>query len=113
MGFSRYLTCTQNVHIINNMRYLWDPTKQRKNLKKHGIEFADAAVALEDENALTVLDKDSQGEYRFETLCVGSVPDVLLVVHTEEHEGLITIISARMAEPPERHQYYEGLNYGH
>ncbi len=95
------------------MRYLWNPTKQRKNLKKHGIEFADAAVALEDENALTVTDKDSQCEYRFQTLCVSSEPEVLLVVHTEEHEGLITIISARLAEPSERHQYFEGLNHGH
>ena len=43
------------------IRYLWDPAKQRKNLKKHHVEFADAAVALEDENALTVLDEDSQG----------------------------------------------------
>lgn len=59
------------------------------------------------------MDKDSQGEYRFQTLCVGSVPDVLLVVHTEGHVGLITIISARLAEPLERHQYFEGLNYGH
>ena len=95
------------------MRYIWDPTKQRKNLRKHRVEFADAAVALEDENALTVLDEDSQGEYRYKTLCVGSLPDVLLVVHTEEHEGLITIISARLAEPVERQQYFEGLTYDH
>jgi uncharacterized protein len=94
------------------MRYLWDPAKQRTNLKKHGIEFADAAVALEDERALTVLDEDSQGEYRFMTLCVGPSPDVLMVVHTEEIDGLITIISARLAEPPEKRQYYEGINYG-
>ena len=52
------------------MRYPWDPVKQRKNLKKHRVEFADAVVALEDENALTVLDEDGQGEYRFQTLCV-------------------------------------------
>jgi len=95
------------------MRYLWDPAKQRINLKKHEIEFADAAVALEDENALTVLDEDSESEYRFQTLCVGPSPDVLMVVHTEEIDGLITIISARLAEPSERRQYYEGIIYGY
>ena len=95
------------------MRYLWDPAKQRKNLKKHHVEFADAAVALEDENALTVLDEDSLGEYRFQTLCASTLPDVLLVVHTEEHEGHITIISARLAEPVEQEQYFEGLTYDH
>ncbi len=95
------------------MRYLWDQAKQRTNVKKHGIEFADAAVALEDEHALTVLDDDSQNEYRYQTLCVGPAPDVLMVVHTEELDELITIISARLAEPPERQQYYEGMIYGY
>ena len=95
------------------MRYLWDPAKQRSNLKKHGVEFADAALALEDEDALTVIDEASESEYRYLTLCVGPMPDVLMVVHTEEIEGLITIISARLAEPPERRQYYEGKDYGY
>lgn len=95
------------------MRYLWDSVKQRKNLNKHGVEFADAAIALEDDNALTVVDEDSQGEYRFLTLCVGPMPDVLFVVHTEELEGMITIISARVAEPAERRQYYKGIDYGY
>lgn len=95
------------------MRYLWDPIKQRANLKKHGVEFADAAVSLEDEHALTVIDEDSEGEYRFITLCESTSPEVLVVVHTEEIGGHITIISARQVEPPERQQYYEGINYGH
>lgn len=94
------------------MRFLWDPVKQRSNLKKHKIEFADAAVALEDENALTVLDNDSENEYRYLTLCVGSKPDVLMVVHTEEIDGIVTIISARLAEPAERKHYYEGISNG-
>ena len=95
------------------MRYLWDPTKQRANLKKHGVEFADAAIALEDERAITVTDEDSEGEYRFITLCEGPLPDVLVVVHTEEIDELITIISARLAEPAERQQYYEGIKNGY
>jgi len=95
------------------MRYLWDPTKQRTNLKKHGVEFADAAVALEDERALTIIDEESQGEYRYITLCVGPAPDVMVVVHTDEIDGFITIISARLAEQSERQQYYEGTNYGY
>ena len=34
----------------------WDPVKARSNLRKHGIDFADAVSALEDENALTMED---------------------------------------------------------
>jgi len=103
------LTCAPNVHTIDFMRYLWDPIKQRSNLKKHHVEFADAVVALVDEYALTVLDEDSETEYRFQTLCIGAVPDVLMVVHTEEIDGFTTIISARLAEPSEREYYYEGI----
>jgi len=33
---------------------IWDQNKARTNLRKHGVDFADAAVALEDENALTI-----------------------------------------------------------
>jgi len=32
----------------------WDPVKAKANLRKHGIDFADALPALEDENALTI-----------------------------------------------------------
>jgi len=32
--------------------YEWDPAKAESNLKKHGVDFADAALSLEDENAL-------------------------------------------------------------
>ena len=95
------------------MRYAWYPSKQRVNLKKHGVEFADAAIALEDEQALTVIDEDSQCEYRFLTLCEGPLPGVFMVGNTEEIDEVITIISARPAEPPERRQYYEGINNGY
>lgn len=47
---------------------------------------------LEDERAITVADEDSEEEYRFITLCEGPSPDVLVVVHTEEIDELITII---------------------
>ena len=97
------------MHTITFVRFLRNLVKQRSNLINHKIEFADAAVTLEDENALTILDSESQNEYRYLTLCVGSVPDVLLFVHKEEIDGIDTIISARLAE---RRQYYEGITYG-
>ena len=49
------------------MNYEWDSKKAKGNLKKHGVDFADAVVALEDENALTIEDKDHD-EVRFKTL---------------------------------------------
>ena len=34
--------------------YEWDPAKARANFAKHGVRFADAATALEDDLALTM-----------------------------------------------------------
>ena len=90
------------------MQYVWNPQKRLTNIKKHGIDFVDAIGVLEDENALTKSIIEGS-EYRFLTLGVGIKPSVLLVVHAEENEDAIAIISARRADKNERRQYYEGL----
>jgi uncharacterized DUF497 family protein len=36
------------------MKFGWDPRKADSNILKHGVDFADAVIALEDENALTI-----------------------------------------------------------
>jgi uncharacterized DUF497 family protein len=45
--------------------YEWDPEKADANLRKHGIDFADAAVSLEDPRALVDADPDAVDEERF------------------------------------------------
>jgi uncharacterized DUF497 family protein len=90
------------------MKVEWDPEKAAVNLKKHGIDFADAVVALEDYNALTIED-DSHGEQRFKTLALGPNLNVLLVIHAQRGADAIRIISARKADRAETRQYYEGL----
>lgn len=89
------------------MKVVWDPVKASANLKKHGVDFADAAVALEDENALTISNTD-HGEYRFKTLAMSPTVEVLLIVHAEQDEDTIRIISARKADKSEERQYFEG-----
>jgi len=39
------------------MKVKWDPDKAASNLRKHGVDFADAVIALEDEHALTIEDQ--------------------------------------------------------
>jgi uncharacterized DUF497 family protein len=87
--------------------YEWDPRKAASNLRKHGIHFADAVTALEDELALT-LDDDYPDEQRFITIGTDALGRVLVVVYTFRGET-IRIISAREATPRERRQYAEGL----
>ena len=92
------------------MDYEWDPRKADENFTKHGVDFADAVIALEDDNALTIEDRD-ENELRFKTLGMGPYLNVLYVVHTERDEKCIRIISARPATKREVKQYYQGLDY--
>jgi uncharacterized DUF497 family protein len=47
------------------INYQWDPAKAIANVKKHGIEFADALGIFEDPDAITIEDSGSEGEQRF------------------------------------------------
>ena len=91
------------------MNVVWDPDKARSNLKKHGVDFADAAVSLEDPNALTIIDNEAS-ERRFKTIALSPNASILLIVHAEQDEDTIRIISARHAEKVEEQQYFRG-NY--
>jgi len=90
------------------MEYEWDPGKAAENLRKHNVDFADAVIALEDENALTVEDPDHD-EQRFKTLGMGPSLNILFVIHCERSGDRIRIISAREADRKEAKQYFQGV----
>ena len=92
------------------MEFEWDPGKAKKNSRKHGVDFADAVIALEDENALTIEDPDHD-EPRFKTLGMGPTLNVLFVVNCERSANRIRIISARMADKRETKDYFQGLSH--
>ena len=89
------------------MSFEWDPKKAASNLRKHGVDFADAVTALEDELALTLEDHHPD-EQRFITIGTDALGRVLVVAYTFREET-IRIISAREATLRERRQYIEGL----
>lgn len=88
----------------------WDPRKDQKNIKKHGIAFSDAALVFSDPNALTTYDNEhSLAEDRY--LSLGRTPKgtVLVVCHTYRwtvETERIRIISARQADKAEVAVYY-------
>lgn len=92
------------------MEFEWDPRKAKENSRKHGVDFADTVIALEDENALTIEDPDHH-EPRFKTLGMGPTLNILLVVHCERSENRIRIISARKADKRETKDYFQGLSH--
>jgi hypothetical protein len=81
----------------------WDPEKAAANLRKHGIDLADAATVLSDEQALTVGDDDPDEE-RFITLGMDALGRLLVVVYTWRGQEP-RLISARRATRSEREQY--------
>jgi len=97
--------CT-NVHTIIEMVYRWNRDKATANLRKHGIDFADAVSVFSDDLAITIPDERFDEE-RFITIGVDAFARVLVVVYTMRDDE-IRIISARKATRQERQQYEEG-----
>ena len=85
------------------MDYEWDPRKAIINLRKHGIDFADAVSVFADELALTLRDP-YPGEVRFITLGMDALERLLVVVYTWRGDR-IRLISARKATRHERITY--------
>ena len=88
------------------MSYEWDPAKARANFAKHGVRFADAVTALEDDLALTMRDPTSDEEERWITLGRNSLGRLIAVVYTWRSEN-VRLISARPATAREKSQYEE------
>ncbi len=90
------------------VRYEWDPEKNKRNLRKHGVRFSDAVPALEDERAITIVDNESDPfEERFVTLGLDASGRLLVVAYTYRDNETIRLISARKAEPHECEEYQQ------
>ncbi len=90
------------------MQYEWDNAKAAENLRKHGVDFADAIAAVEDPNRLEQLDaRFEYGEERIQAIGLAH-GGVLFVIVTLRDEYLCRIISARKATRHEQDRYYAG-----
>ena len=85
------------------VEFEWDARKAASNLRKHGIDLADAAAVLYDELAVTVAG-DEHSEERFVTIGIDALGRLLVVVYTWRGKR-VRLISARRATPLERRQY--------
>ena len=83
--------------------FQWDRSKAGENVRKHGVDLADAVGVFEDPHAVTI-DDPHPDEQRFVT--VGMDPQArILVISWAARNEAIRLISARKATPQERHQY--------
>jgi len=84
--------------------FAWDEAKRRLNLRKHGIDFADADKIFRGLTFTAEDDREIYGERRYLTL--GLLDDqVVSVTHTERSEE-IRIISIRKATKHEARFYF-------
>ena len=88
------------------MGYEWDLVKARANFAKHGVRFADAVSALEDDLALTMRDPSSEDEECWITLGKNSLGRLVVVVYTWREDN-VRLISARPVTAREKTQYEE------
>ena len=87
------------------MKFTWDRRKDRANLEKHGVPFAEAATVFGDPLAASIPDPDhSESEERFVTIGHSARNRLIVVCHTEEGDT-VRIISAREANSHERKKY--------
>ena len=91
------------------MRYLWDEAKRETNLKKHGLDFADAEKVFSSPLLLIEDLREDYGEQRM--IGIGLLDFlVVLIVHIESDEE-IRIISMRKADSDETDLYYKNAGY--
>ena len=90
-------------------RLTWDETKRRSNLRKHGLDFADAGEVLESRYRLD-LSQTRHAELRMQSFAyVMKRLAVLTAVHTER-DGSARVISFRFASQLESENFYEWIS---
>jgi uncharacterized protein len=84
--------------------FVWDETKRRSNLEKHGLDFKDAHFVYDDPDKLTY-DSSRLGERRLLDLAFAIIKGRLLALIYVERGEAVRVISFRPASREEREQY--------
>jgi uncharacterized protein len=86
--------------------YVWDETKRKSNLKKHGLDFKDAFLVYENPEKCTY-DASRGDEYRLMDVALAVVKGRLLTLVYTERGDEVRVISFRNSSREERKQYEE------
>jgi len=92
---------------MNRIAFTWDETKNRANVKKHGVNFDEAKSVFADEFARLIPDPDhSETEDRFILLGLSNNVRLIMVFHCYRGEDeVVQVFSARKADKSETKQY--------
>lgn len=89
------------------MKIVWDEAKRRSNLKKHGLDFADAARVFAGVTCTFDGTRFEYGERRFITM--GLLRDVVVVMAHSETARELRVISMRKATRHEQTLYFQNF----
>jgi uncharacterized DUF497 family protein len=87
--------------------FIWDEAKRQINLRRHGIDFADAEKVFAGLTFTAEDDREDYGEQRYLTL--GLLEDQVVSVAHTEHDEEIRIISIRKATKHEARFYFSQI----
>ena len=94
---------------MNGLRFEWDPTKAKSNLRKHRVSFEEATTVWRDPNARFFDDPShSDEEDRGKAVGYSERGRLLAVIFTVRDDG-IRLISAKKATAGEETTYAENL----
>jgi uncharacterized DUF497 family protein len=86
------------------MIFEWDEAKRRRNLRKHGVDFVDAAEVLAGPTATREDSRDGYGERRYVSL--GLLHEFVVQLVYTEHGDVVRVISLRKATRRETKDFY-------
>ena len=89
------------------MSHEWDEAKNRENIAKHGIDFADAHRIFERPMLVRLDDRERYGEHRW--IAVGDLDGIIVVIVFTRREDRVRVISIRKANRRERETYQESV----
>lgn len=92
-----------------SIRFEWDESKRRANLRKHGFDFAGVEQGFEGPTFTVEDDRANYGESRFVTIGFWA-ERVVNIVHTET-DDVIRIISIRKATRYEQEEFLRQIGY--
>ena len=90
------------------MKLEWDAAKNRSNIRKHGLDFADAAEMFKATIFIHPDTREDYGENRW--IGIGMIRQRIVVIAFAERSGeAIRVISLRKANLNESKQYEKAL----
>ena len=90
-----------------NMKFTWHEEKRQSNIRKHGLDFAQAHHVFAGATFTFEDMRFDYGERRF--VSIGLLDDVVVIVHTETDDE-IRIISMRRANRHEQKRYFKNIH---